>query len=247
VINRKAVSGVVFGIVLVTLGAAIGYCVRIFPAVSAGEGLNAVAAILGGLIGATGAALAVYLTLDGQRRDEAQKVEAALRMEVAEFGRLALAPLYVLAERVMVERARIPARDLPAIVAMPEAVVYRATADRISRLAYGSLFVAFHARIAEAVSIAGAYAASTRPVLREGSTERIDPMERMIDEAIAGTLATPWLDVCDLACTILRPENATPQIATAIISRCLSNLDTGRTRAREILKSRDTPASPKAI
>jgi hypothetical protein len=84
--------------------------------------------------GRRGAALAVYLTIDGQRRDEAQKVEAALRMEVAEFGRLAPLPLYLLSQRVIAEHAKIPARDLPVLVAMPEAIVYRETADRISRL-----------------------------------------------------------------------------------------------------------------
>jgi hypothetical protein len=133
--RRRAWSwGVVFAVVLFAFGGAVGYCARIFPAVANGEQLNAVAAILRGLIGAGGAALAVYLTIDGQRRDEAQKVEAALRMEVAEFGRLAPLPLYLLSQRVIAEHAKIPARDLPVLVAMPEAIVYRETADRISRL-----------------------------------------------------------------------------------------------------------------
>jgi hypothetical protein len=239
----KAVSGVVFAVVLLAFGAAVGYCARILPAVSVGEQLNAVAAILGGLIGAAGAALAVYLTLSGQRRDEAEKVEAALRMEVAEFGRLALGPLYLLTERLMVEHARVPVRDLPALVAMPEPVVYRATADRISRLPYGPLFVAFHARIAEAISICRASTTIKRPVERDGSPA----VDLMIDDGLAAMLAPAWLDVCDLARTILRPERPPLQIVAGIIATCQSDLDAAHIRAGEILKSRGAPASPKSV
>ena len=55
----------------------------------------------------------------------------------AEFGRLALALLGV-CDLILDQQARVPMRDLPVIMAMPEAVVYKATADRISRLPYGA-------------------------------------------------------------------------------------------------------------
>ena len=59
-------------------GIAVGYAFSIFPAAHVGEQLTAVAAVVGGLIGAGGAALAVYLTLGAQRRDDASKVEDSL-------------------------------------------------------------------------------------------------------------------------------------------------------------------------
>jgi hypothetical protein len=46
-------------------------------------------------------------------------------------------------------RERTCPSDEVALMTMPEPVVYKATADRISRLSFGSIFVAFHARIAE--------------------------------------------------------------------------------------------------
>src|SRR6202034_1328987 len=103
-----------------------------------------------GFIGAAGTALAVYLTLASQRRDEAEKVEGALLAEVSEHARLAHG-LLALCEMVLLEGYEIPLRDLPSLMYMPDATVFKATADRISRLAYGPLFVVLHSRIAEAL------------------------------------------------------------------------------------------------
>jgi len=74
--------------------------------------LGATGAILGGLIGAGGAALAVYLTIIAQREDEAKKVEASLRAEVVEFARLAMAPLDVMARFVLPGERPMPVQDL---------------------------------------------------------------------------------------------------------------------------------------
>ena len=111
--SAKAVA-IVIGAVLA--GWAFGYSVGIFAAASPGEQLNAAAAVAGGIIAAAGAAIGVYLTLAVQRDDDTQKVEAAIRMEAAEFGRLALGPLWFLCQNVLVEHTRIPVRDLPALL-----------------------------------------------------------------------------------------------------------------------------------
>jgi hypothetical protein len=212
-------------------GAMFGYESRLLPSVSAGDLAGAIASILGGIIGAAGAALAVYLTIAGQRKDDTEKVEAALRMEVAEFGRLALGPLFFFAQRIIVAGDQIPLNDLPALVAMPEAVVYKATADRISRLPYGTLFVTFHSRIAEAISMAKAYATSGRPVQHEGRS----PTEPMIEARLANTLATGWRDICELACTIMRADAAAPQSAEASIASILGDLDSALALSAAIL------------
>ena len=66
-------------------------------------------------------------------------------------SRLVFGLLEVFCERILLEHDWVPVRDLPALMVMPEPIVYKATADRISRLPYGQLFVAFYGRIAEAL------------------------------------------------------------------------------------------------
>lgn len=209
--------------------------VILFPGATTDGRLTAAAAALGGLIGAAGTALAVYLTLGSQRRDEAEKIESALRMEVAEFARLALGALGV-CEQVLAGGPRAPLRDLPALMAIPEAVVYRATADRISRLRDGSLFVVFHARIAEVVQMVAVYSVTGRSFLTE--TRRMP--EPAIPDATARLLATGWFDVCMLAKSILRQDVAVPKLADAAIAASLTDLDAAYTRVSVLL---DSPAA----
>ena len=205
------------------------FMVMLFWPSTPGERLGAVAAVLGGLFGAGGAAVAVYLTLVAQREDEAQKVEAALRMEVAEFGRLVLGPLYLVSESILVAKARVPIRDLPALVAMPDAVVYKATADRLSRLSYGVLFVVFHARLAEAIRMATIYAATAPRVFGQQESPLV------VDEDKARTLATAWLDICTIGRTIPRAGESASQLSETAIKEALQSLDDAYARASQIL------------
>ena len=116
-------------------------CLAAFFGVSPGEALSALANILGGIIGALGAALAVYLTLKGQRKDarrqqedERQRTSSAINREVAEFSRLAIGHLEI-CEHMHSGTTMIPARDLPAIMKLPEPIIYAGNADNIGRLA----------------------------------------------------------------------------------------------------------------
>jgi hypothetical protein len=226
-------------IALIALGFTAGMVAVLWPGTTQDDKLTAAAAVLGGLIGALGTALAVYLTLASQREDEAQKVEGALRMEVAEFARLALAAL-VPCESVLVKRYKIPMRDLPALTEMPEAVVYKATADRVSRLPYGSLFVTFHARIAEAVQMATIYAVTARPVIHEG----MGPTDPLVDDATAKNLANAWLDVCSIAQTILRKEAVAPGLADAAIASTLTAVGSALTRVGPMVAEPEAAATP---
>jgi hypothetical protein len=212
----------------------VALAMNLFDGAAHSDKLAAVAAILGGALGASGAALAVYLTLEAQRGDEAEKVESTLRMETAEFGRLALGRLEV-CEEILAKRAHIPMTDLQGIMSMPEAVVYKATADRISRLAYGELFVAFHARIAEATSMATMMAAKKTPDLFRG---RSLPTPT-VDSGSAKLFLIAWFDACEIARSILRPGPEAHQIAAATISECLTNLDAAHTRVGPLVKSEE--------
>jgi hypothetical protein len=215
---------------LLALGLMAGAVLALFPSATRSGQLIAMAAITGGLIAAAGTALAIYLMISNERAAESEKIEATLRMEVAEFARHAVSRL-VLCQRVLVDRVRIPPRDFPALMEMPEAVCYKAAAHHIGRLPYGPLLVIFHGRIAEAMSMARTYATPTH--VPDGSAET------WIKDRAATKMATAWLIVCETARNILRtvPE----RIPNGAAANRLEKLDKAITHAKAVL---DHPAVP---
>jgi hypothetical protein len=212
---------------------------------SEGDQLTAAAAILGGIIGAFGTALAVYLALAAQRADEAQKVEAALRIEVSEMARLALGNLGV-CEMVLTQGFQIPLRDLPTVMAMPDVPVFKATADRLSRLAYGALIVVMHARIAEALQMIALYAfeASSTPTggpARLAELEHAVAAHRALDAEKARTLATAWSDVCSVARSILARDPSAFELPERAVAEVLTDLETARTRVAPLINPPESP------
>ena len=156
---------------------AIG-CLAAFFGVNPGEALSALANILGGIIGALGAALAVYLTLKGQRKDarrqqedERQRTSSAINREVAEFSRLAIGHLEI-CEHMHSGTTMIPARDLPAIMKLPEPIIYAGNADNIGRLANAQTVVGFFTRIHEVESLTRIAAQSFGPMPLDQSKPR---------------------------------------------------------------------------
>lgn len=224
---------------LAGFGVALGLVTKLLPGAPRADQLSAAAALLGGFIGAGGTALAVYLTLASQRSDEANKVEAALRVEVSELARLAYGQLGV-CELVLTDGYEVPLRDLPTLMSMPDAVVFKATADRISRLAYGQLIVVLHARIAEALQMVRIYAATGAPSLplgpgRLADVHAIMESRRLLDKEKAKTLATAWFDVCEVARSILTRDPSGFEIAEASIAEVLRDLEAARTRVAPLI------------
>jgi hypothetical protein len=231
---------------MVAFGIALGLVTSLFPGAPQADQLTAAAALLGGFIGAAGTALAVYLTLASQRSDEAQKVEAALRIEVSEQARLAHG-LLGLCELVLVKGDEIPLRDLPALMYMPDATVFKATADRISRLAYGPLFVVMHSRIAEALQMVRIYAVTGSPPEPSGpgriaDVRAIMESRRLLDKEKAKTLATAWFDVCEVARAILTRDPSGFEIAEASVAEVLKDLEAVRTRVPPLIEEARDPS-----
>ena len=158
-------------------------------------------------------------------------------------SRLVFGLLEVFCERILLEHDWVPVRDLPALMAMPEPIVYKATADRISRLQYGQLFVAFYGRVAEARSMATVYASADHLVEAWKGGGAAPP--RTTDEATAKLLGTALADICEIARSILRADPTSPQIAEALIANTLAGLDAAQ-RCRELLSPPPDPrpASP---
>jgi len=206
---------------------------------SLGDRLAAIGAVLGGLIGAGGAALAVYLTLVSQRKDEAAKVEESLQAEVAEFARLAVGPLAILTPQVARKGPPMPLEDIPEITDLPEPVVFKAAADRLSRLSYGPLLVTFYVRIAEAKQMAKLLGLRI-PISHRGSgILPLGPQE-------AKMLTTAWYDICVIARIILRSEPSARQLVEAGRAESLRSLDESIGQAEAVLNPDAGKKPPRA-
>jgi hypothetical protein len=89
--------------------------------------------LLGGFVGAMGAALAVYLTLSGQRREERRRIHDAIIREVISFARLAIGKLRTCND-IHAGIVGWPVSKLAEIMQMPAPIIYPAVADRIGLL-----------------------------------------------------------------------------------------------------------------
>ncbi len=118
-----------------------------------GELVGALGSVLGGIIGAAGAALAVYLTLGGERRDERKRIAGAVRREVSAFMRAAVVDLNI-CETILTRQVNMPVAHFPLAMGMPKPTIYPAIADRIGRLQAPHRLVSFFMRIAEVQTMA---------------------------------------------------------------------------------------------
>lgn len=198
---------------------------------TSGEKLGALGGVLGGLLGALGAALAVFLTLRGQRRDEAETIRDAARREVQEFSRLVAGNLDT-CRWIAAGTVRIPRQDLPTIMLMPKPVIYQAIADRIGRLDRADAYVTFYARIAEAERLVAVLAASGQPpAISEG---RIPPPLPMGRQDIT-LIARSWIDIAGLAMHILDPQPRPADYANQVEESFRRQLDEASQSARAII------------
>src|SRR5262249_37722615 len=107
---------------------------------------GALGGVVGGIIGAAGAALAVYLTLAGQRREDQKQIHNAVVREVIEFSSMALGKLDLF-ENVRSGSVQIPKTKLEEMVKFPEPIVYSAISDKIGLLMSPQRIVGFYMKI----------------------------------------------------------------------------------------------------
>jgi hypothetical protein len=93
----------------------------------AGEIAGALGAVIGGAIGAGGAAAAVYIMLAGQRADDTEIVSAAVLAEVAELCKF---PIGQLGACFAIQGGGLdaPKSSLPALMHTPEPIIFPAVA-----------------------------------------------------------------------------------------------------------------------
>ena len=142
--RHNTLVGVGLGLALLLV---IGFVVALMDS-KAGEVAGALGAVIGGAIGAGGAAAAVYLTLAGMRADDTEIVSAAIMAEVAELCKF---PIGQLGACFVIQAGGLdaPKTSLPALMHTPEPVIFPAVANRVSRLSMATLIVSFYSRLHE--------------------------------------------------------------------------------------------------
>lgn len=113
-----------------------------------GEIAGATGAVVGGTIGALGAALAVYLTLTGQRTVETEKVCVAIAHEMMEFVRLIVGHLDSCVD-IAQNIVQIPLGALPRAMELPDPIVYKAVGDRVALTRTARHIISFYTRLSE--------------------------------------------------------------------------------------------------
>ena len=113
-----------------------------------GEVAGALGNVVGGTIGALGAAFAVYWTLRYQREDETEKICTAIVTEISQLSRFPLEQL-ALCRAICEGRRQVPRIDLPIVMQTPPSTLYLAAAERISRVHRPTLVIAFYMGLVE--------------------------------------------------------------------------------------------------
>lgn len=141
-------QNVVIGLALFLAAATLCWLIASLLDSKSGEIASSLGSVAGGIIGALGAALAVYLTLQGQRQEEITKVTSAITSEVAE---LCKAPMGQLGACFLIQSGamRVPTSHIKYLFNTPVPVIFPAVADRISRLPRPTLVVTFYMQLAE--------------------------------------------------------------------------------------------------
>ncbi len=114
---------------------------------SQGEAASALGSVIGGAIGAGGAGYSVYYSITRQREDEIQKVSKAVLAEVAVIMKYIIGHLNLC--EMILSGLHLPKTELRTALLTPEPVVYRAVADKISRLPRPTQVINFYTRMAE--------------------------------------------------------------------------------------------------
>jgi hypothetical protein len=190
---------------------------------NAGEIAAALGGVLGGMIGAGGAAVAVYLTLSGQREEDRTRISGALVREVIEFARLVVGHLET-CENIRAGTIALPAAGLAEAMEMPHPIVYPAVADKVGLLVRPQRVVAFYARIVE---IAISVRAISRGPRAHGTQSSI------LSGADIKTIVEAWIDIAQFAQWTIRDADTGDEFDRAVRASILADLPSQIAFARE--------------
>jgi hypothetical protein len=170
-----------------------------------GEIAAALGSVLGGIIGAMGAAVAVYLTLQGQRYEEISKVSSAILSEIAE---LCKAPMGQLGACFLIQTGemKVPTSHIKHLFNTPAPVIFPAVADRISRLPRPTLVVTFYMQLAETTGMIDLLANTGKP-------------QELTEFGMVREIADLLISQCQLAHLILSSATVQPDEDPLLIAK----------------------------
>jgi hypothetical protein len=145
-------SNVIVGVALAIAVLAFSrFVAALMGAATEGEIAGALGSFVGGVIGAGGAVLAVYVALSSQRSEETAKVAAAVKTEVASLTTYIIGAVEI-CQTIASGIRQVPRQDAGYILRklFGEPVVYKAVADRIGLLPHPNATVQFYMRLSEA-------------------------------------------------------------------------------------------------
>jgi hypothetical protein len=140
--QSNTLLGVGTVVLLLLLLAFVGVLSRSNP----GEIAGALGNVLGGSIGAAGAAVAVYLTLAGQKIEDGERVSYAITREIIDFTILIMGILKI-CDNVRTGSLKIPKNRLSDFLQLPQPVIYPAVAAQISLLRCPQQVVGFYMKL----------------------------------------------------------------------------------------------------
>lgn len=193
-----------------------------------GEIAVALGGIIGGIIGAGGAVLAVFLMLWRQRAEDAAKVADAVSTEVATLARYVIATIEICTHIAGGANAMLR-KDAGSITkSLGDPIIYPAVADRVALLPHPSATTEFYMRLSEAKSMTEMLrAASPPPVSAIYTTAPPEYITRENVEVLADSLIT----ALQLAKNILE-DNPAP-LAAAVRGEVLGQIDECLLSARQ--------------
>jgi hypothetical protein len=186
-----------------------------------GEIAGAVGSVVGGMIGASGAAAAVYLTLSAQRTEDRTRIRNALVREVIEFSRLVVGHLET-CENIRSGVIALPVPKLAKAMQMPTPIIYPAVADKVGLLPSPQNVVAFYARIVELSMI-------VVPALADDPAHQ----QAILRGQDVRVLVEAWLDILQFAHGILQDTHHDTAFDQAVRESILNDIATQSANARQ--------------
>jgi hypothetical protein len=219
---NAARANVIFGIALF-LGLALlcGFFAALLGSKTAGEVAGALGSFVGGLIGAAGAVVAVYLAISSQRKEESAKVTAAIRTEVASLTTYVLGAVKI-CQGIADGSQKIPSQDASYILRKiwGEPIVYAAVADRVGLLPHSNATVQFYMRLAEAKAMLESLQIKTVHAAETSAAAR----REMVTPEIAETIADSLVTALQLARGILG-DDVDPQMSEWVRTEMIGQID----------------------
>jgi hypothetical protein len=178
-----------------------------------------IGSLLGGILGALGAAWAVYLTLAGQRHEDRKRIHDAIVMEIIEFSRIVVGHLAT-CENIRAGIISVPVIELPNLLTTPSPIIYPAVADRLGVLKSPQKVAAFYTRLTEVSTMADRIANAVPYIGHTLNGEHI----KLLTEAL--------VDICQFALMVIN-DSGDKAFDKAVTEHMLSELSGAMQTARE--------------